>query len=150
MKKTLISFFLLTLSLISTNSFAKTYSQAFLSDYSVVWKGILISLLKYPLDKNNEESGEITTSLIKPGAAFTPLHRIPNSKEIYQLFIQVQKRKLNNKNIVLVNIEKKTLIKGNFISKEQNIKSDGIEENVILYRIAREIKIDKTLEQIFK
>ncbi len=133
----------------SPNSFAKTYSQTFLSDYNSVWKGLLISLSKYPLDKNDQESGEIVTSLIKPGVAFTPLNRIPNSKEAYQLFIQIQKKELNNKNTILVNVEKKAFIKGDFINKTQDLKSDGVEESIVLYRTTREIKIDKAIQKNF-
>lgn len=150
MKKTLTSLFLLTLLFTSTNSFAKAYSKAFLSSYDSVWKGVLISLSKYPLDKNDQESGEITTSVIKPGEAFTPFDRVPNSKELYQLFIQVQKRKFKGRNIVQVKIEKQSFLKGDFINKEKELVSDGIEESVILYRTAREVKIDRAVENMFK
>ncbi|MGH1468274.1 MAG: hypothetical protein ACRBBP_05255 [Bdellovibrionales bacterium] len=150
MKKTLTSLFLLTLLFTSTNSFAKAYSKAFLSDYDSVWKGVLISLSKYPLDKNDQEAGEITTSLIKPGEAYTPLNRTPSSKEVYQLFIQIQKRKYKGKNIIQVKIEKDSFLKGDFINREIKLVSDGIEENIILYRTAREVKIDKAVAKIFK
>lgn len=149
MKKTLTKLSLLLLLFTPHISYAKAYSKAFLNDYDSVWKGILISLSRYPLDKNDQESGEIVTSLIKPGAAFKAYNYTPKSKEHYQIFIQVQKINYKGRRVIQVKVEKKSFLKGDFIDAEKALVSDGIEEAVILYRTTREIKIDQTVAKLF-
>lgn len=149
MKKILTKFVFLSFFLTPTYSYAKTYSKALLSNYDAVWKGVLISLAKYPLDKNDQESGEITTSIIKPGDVFTPYNKTSNPKEMYQLFIQVQKRSFKGRGLIQVKVEKKSFLKGDFFNQKKNLTSDGVEENIVLYRTAREVNIDKTVDKLF-
>ncbi len=151
MNKTLTNSLLsLFIVLFSTHVHAKSYSKAFAASFDSVWKGVLISLAKYPLDRNNQEAGEITTSVIKTGKAFKPYGQKTNPKEFYQLFINVQKRTYKGRRLIQVKVEKKAFVKGDFIFKQKDLESDGIEENIILYRTAREVQIDKTIEKLFK
>lgn len=147
MKKTLTSFLLCFF--ITSPSSAEVYTRAFAAKRETVWKGILIALSKYPLDKNSQESGEITTSKIPDGEIFKPHNYKANLNLEYQLFINLEKRRYKGKKIIFVRIEKKSVEKGDFIKQAQEIKSDGIEEQVILYRVAREVKIDRHVEKIF-
>jgi thiol:disulfide interchange protein len=128
---------------------AKVYSKVFPNDYNRVWKGLLIALAKYPLDKNDQESGEIKTSILKPGQAFQSDLTEPKAREHYQISIEVLKTVYRGRRVIKVNIEKDAFSKGDFMNAEQSLKSDGIEEKVLLYRAAREFKIDKTIEQLF-
>lgn len=149
MKKILSSLFCLLILFTSIDSHAKAYSKAFLADFDSVWKGVLISLTKYPLDKNNQEAGEIVTSVIKTGRAFAPYNAEINPREFYQLFISVHKRLYKGRKITQVKIEKKAFLKGDFIFKEKELVSDGVEESIVLYRTAREVQIDKTVDKLF-
>lgn len=147
MKKTLTSFLLCLF--ISSPSSAEVYTRAFGAKKESVWKGVLIALSKYPLDKNSQESGEITTSKIPDGEIFRPHNHQVNHNLEYQLFINLENRRYKGRKITLVKIEKKSILKGDFIKKEKEVESDGVEEQVLLYRMAREIKIDRKVEKLF-
>ncbi len=151
MKKTLSKILILAATINpSADAHAKVYSKAFASDYDSVWKGILISLSKYPLDRNDQESGEIKTSVLSAGEVFKTYDQKINPKERYQIFINVEKRRLQGRDAVIVHVEKKPFIKGDFMRAEKEIKSDGIEERVLLYRTLREVKIDQKLSKLFE
>jgi len=129
---------------------AKPYVKAFRSKYDSVWKGALIALSKYPLEKNDKSSGEILTTTIENDQVFKPYNRTLRSNEHYKLIINLEKRKLKGQNIVIVKIEKKPTLKGDFMNDDRELESDGIEESVLLYRISREVSIDKAVEKIYK
>lgn len=150
MKKTLTKVFLLSILFISSQASAKTYSKAFAGDFDTVWKGLLISLSKYPLNKNDQESGEIVTSKVKAGEIYKAYNEEPNFKEHYQLFINVEKITIQGRKAIKVKIEKKAYIKGDFINKERALESSGIEESVLLYRTFREVKIDRKVAKLYK
>ena len=128
---------------------AKTYSTAFNTSYKRVWKSTLISLSKYPLDKNDKASGELITSTIHSDEVFKPYSQKVRSNQQYKLFINVERRKINGRKAIVVKVEKKPLLKGDFLNDDKQLVSSGVEESVLLYRIAREVKIDRIVEKIF-
>jgi hypothetical protein len=155
MKKTLTSTSLSCLLALGTffigsEAQAKPYTKAFRAKYDSVWKATLIALSKYPLEKNDKTSGEISTTLIEGDQVFKPYNRTIKSNEHYKLEIILEKRVLRGQKIVVLRIEKKPMIKGDFMNVDREIDSDGIEENVLLYRISREVSIDRAVEKLFK
>ena len=155
MKKTLTKYFLLLVlicgaALNSSVSFAKTYMKVFPTKYDRVWKSALIAMTKYPLEKNDKDSGELVTSTIAARQIFKPYNYRSRSKEEYSLNISLEKRKYQGRKVVLVKIDKRSVVKGDFINKDRELESDGLEEEVLLYRIAREIKIDRAVEKLYK
>lgn len=135
---------------ISPEAQAKPYVKVFRAKYSSVWKGTLIALSKYPLEKNDKPSGEISTTMIESDQVYKPYNRTLKNNEQYKLHISLEKRKLKGQKVVVVKIEKKPMLKGDFMTADREIESDGIEESVLLYRIAREISIDRSVEKLFK
>lgn len=150
MKKTLTSLFLSCVFTTPILSHAEVYTRAFAAKKKDVWKATLITLSKYPLDKNNQESGEIVTSKIGD----SEIYKVPNSKQKhhqeYKIFINLESRRYKGRKITLVKLEKKIIRKGDFILADKEVESDSIEEQVLLYRISREIKIDRSVSKLFK
>jgi|GEM_PF-2245964 len=131
-------------------AFAKPYAKVFPVSYDKVWKSTLIAVTKYPLEKNDKTSGEIATSSIESGEVFKVYQQKPKNNEFYTLQISLEKRTLKGQNVTLVTVEKKPLVKGDFMRKDRSLESDGLEENVLLYRIKREISIDRLVGKLFK
>ena len=150
-KLTAFSVFILFGALITgPSAFAKSYAKAFQVSYDKVWKSTLIAVTKYPLEKNDKASGEISTSSLESGEVFQNYQQAPKINEFYTLHISLEKRMLKGKGVTLVTIEKKPLIKGDFMRKDRSLESDGVEESVLLYRIKREISIDRVIGKLFK
>jgi len=137
-------------SLFCSTALSKPAVRAFRADYDSVWKSTLIALAKYPLDKNDKSSGEISTTVIDAEQVFKPYKKKARSNERYKLEISLEKRKVRGQKITVVKVHKRPLIKGDFMNRDIELKSDGIEESVLLYRIARELVIDKAVERAFK
>lgn len=136
--------------LFSPSLWAKSYSSYFKEDYDLVWKSLLIALSSYPLEVNEQETGRIKTALIEGGRIWEPYGKVLRDREQYQIFVQAHKIRHQGRNLIKVSLEKKIIYKGDFITEDKTLESDGIEEAVLLYRIKREAKIDALIEKIFK
>jgi len=132
------------------SAFAKVYTKVLPVSYDKVWKGTLIAMTKYPLEKNDKTSGEIKTSSIESGEIFQTYKANPKPNEFYTLEISLEKRTLKGQKVTLVTVEKKPVIKGDFMKQDRIVESNGIEENVLLYRIKREVSIDRVVGKLFR
>ena len=126
--------------------------QVFNASYDEVWRGLQKALAKYPIQLNNIDLGRIETDFIKVNQVWqSPAQepeRYPNAR--YQLSVRVVKGKTKNKDSIRVSILKNKTIEPDFFSSQKVLPSDGLEENALLYRLEREIKIERSLKRAFE
>lgn len=142
-----------------TETFAPRTQTYFLS-YDVVWRATQIALQNYPMRVNNIDAGIIETEPIKPFAdgGRSPLFWVAPYKanepvgagKSYFLRVHVTKGTAGPNPAVRVNITKKLTNARDFFSDPTPLPSDGLEEQSILYRIARELQIEMALERVQK
>ena len=89
----------------------------------------------------NIEDAKIETQAIGLNEIWKPAHKktIPSSSKKYKLLVSLIEGRINNKESVKVVIRKKISYQKNFFSEERKLLSDGVEEEILLYRIEREL-----------
>ncbi|MCY4321783.1 MAG: hypothetical protein OXC37_05215 [Bdellovibrionaceae bacterium] len=111
-----------------------------------VWK-ILVEIFKtYPLKTIDEQLGYIETEVIKSGNIWKPPHQKQKDFSGYSYILKIN---LNyTKPISSVTIRKKANIQKGFLSKKQEIASDGLEEASLIYKINRELEVQSILNKL--
>lgn len=127
-------------------------SGVFNASFSIVWQSALLALEKYPLKNLDRESGEMETEIIRGYQVWQPPPgSIPTTRNrhyvIKLLFI---KGSFKEKTATKVQILKEEFINKDFIQESVPIQSNGIEEEIILYRINRIIKLVQLKKDFFE
>ena len=118
-------------------------TRVFKAPKGMVWE-ILIKVLKpYPLKKINEEEGVIETELVRTGDIWKPVRNNKSSLP-YTLSIHLYRQGSYSKVVILKQLRKQR----DFFSKTTFVPSDLLEEEELLYRIAREIRIQKMIKKL--
>ncbi len=124
--------------------------RVFSYSYDSVWRSTL-SVLKYSITDQNQETGHIETDYIKPadGGWTRPDGTSNISAGIrYKIAISlVRVRTENGKIGVKVTIDKKLERIKDFFSDPEPLDSDHLEEKAILYRLERELVIEEALKR---
>lgn len=126
-------------------------SRLFYADYNTVWKAMVLALEKYPIAAENKEKGFIKTAEIKGESLWQlpfQIKTLPRLK--YTLHIQFIKGMRKKQAIVQVSVLKQITSQKGFIHNPERIPSTGLEEKNILYRIFREININRSIERYNK
>ena len=126
-------------------------SRLFHADYNSTWRAIMLALEKYPIEEEDKEKGYLKTSIIKGENIWhLPFHSkiLPRLK--YTIHIQLIKGARKDKPIVQVSILKQITSQKGFIDSPQRVPSDGLEEKTILYRILREMNIDRAITKYIR
>lgn len=130
---------------------ASPISRAYLSSYDEVWRAAQKVLIKYPIMVNNIEVGVLETEAVRPGqfwqAPFSVKREYPNAK--YNIKMSVQKGKLRGQESVKVTVAKNLSLQRDFFSDSAPLTSDGMEEKSILYRIERELALERAIKKAF-
>ena len=129
-----------------------THQAIFLAPYDVVWQSILLTMKHYPLTTEDVENGEIETSTISGYSAWKPPKGMiyEPSKRKYRIKIFLERGEIGSKQAIKVHVIKDEIMDKNFIERSIPITSSGIEEEVILYRINREILLEKQKNKMKK
>ncbi len=124
--------------------------EVFYAEPDAVDRAISQVMVKYPQKIANLEAGVLETDYIKGDARFQPPHKTVTfgSGYRYRIFIRTVKGKTNGKPAIKVQVLKKVEQQRDFFADPEDLKSDLLEEKAILYRIGREIKIDKALNRL--
>lgn len=129
----------------------KVYSGSF----DDVWRATQLALqspTSYPLRLNNSETGVIETEFIKGSLIW----QAPNSESspgggyAYKIVARVIKGSLSGKTAYKVTLQKTIQVQRDFFSEPETLPSDGLEEKVILYRIERELQLDRAIKRFSK
>lgn len=125
-------------------------ARVFQYSYDSVWRSTL-SVLKYSITDQNQETGHIETDYIKPadGGWTRPDGSSNVSAGIrYKIAISlVRVRTENGKTGVKVTVDKKLERIKDFFSDPESLDSDHLEEKAILYRLERELVIEEALKK---
>lgn len=125
--------------------------QIYFASFDQVWRATQLALQKYPIRVNNMDLGVLETDNIKGYKVWMPPHRKSASGGLsYKLNVRVVKGVVDGRSSVRVTVMKDTEMKKDFFASSKKLPSDGLEERSILYRIKRELLIDKALQKAQK
>lgn len=116
--------------------------------YDSVWRATQLAL-KYPIAVNNMDNGIIETDNIRAidGFQSPTSEKDPSSGISYKITLTLSKGRYDGRDAVRVNIRKKTERRRDFFAEAEDIESDGLEEQVIFYRIERELIVEDALKK---
>jgi hypothetical protein len=128
----------------------KAYSRVFLTDFSTAWTAGLEAASAGRSDtirNNNRETGIIDTNWIDSSEPRQFLDVFSDSdfflRSRYRMEIQIREGRKNDQQAVMVRVLKQQQQESTFLGGFQEQESDGVEENVYLYRIGRLIAIQQ-------
>ena len=116
--------------------------------FDKVWRAAQLALAKYPIKVNNMDSGTLETDYIRFEKLWRPPYQKtePPSGERQMLSIRMIRGAYEDRNeAVKVIVTKIIELAPDFTTVPKRKISDGIEERLILYRISRELAIEKAL-----
>jgi hypothetical protein len=123
------------------------YSRVFYANYEDVEVALRQSMNRYPQKVDNTEAGIFETDFIKGEARFKPPHKIVNYPPgyRYRLLVRLVRGRTDERPAIKVQITKKVEVVRDFFSDADSLKTDGLEEQVILYRIGRELQLARAV-----
>lgn len=126
--------------------------QVYYANFEEVWRAVNLVLQPYPLRVSNMDQGVLETDEIKGNRVFSPVYKGGEASggESYRITIRVIKGQLGSRAATKVTVVKDAQIKLDFFSDPRNIPTDGLEEKALLYRIGREIQIERALAKAQK
>ena len=152
MIRILTVFFLISFTLgCSSPPKVKKISQekVFAVPFDQVWRAAQIALTHYPIRVNDMDKGILKTDKIHSYKGWKPPHK-PRRKSgglSYAIQLRIVKGRYQKKEVTKVVVSKKYNLKKSFFSEEKNEYGDGLEEKTILYRIQRELQIERAIEK---
>ena len=123
--------------------------KVFVHNFDSVWRAAQLAI-KYPIATNNMDTGVLETDWIRGPDGFIPPGTFaqPLSAGVkYKITVTMSKGKLDNRESVRVSILKTIQKHRDFFSDADSLKSDGLEEKALLYRIEREVLIEESLKK---
>lgn len=129
--------------------------KIFYGTFDDIWRATQLALqapTSYPLRVNNMDTGVIETELVKGSMVWTAPNatQTPGGGYSYRLFVRVVKGNLSGRQAYKVMVQKQAQMQRDFFADPESLGSDGLEEKVILYRIEREMQIDRALKRLNK
>lgn len=125
----------------------------FSAPYNIVWQAVLLSMKNYPFRAQNREGGQIETKLIKGYNIWQPpkgaIRNLRNREYLIKIFLERGFGDLKEE-AIRVRVLKEEYINKDFVQQAIPIPTNGLEEEIILYRISREIFLQKEKERFFK
>lgn len=119
----------------------------FYANYEDVEMALKQSMTRYPQKIDNTEAGIFETDYIKGELRFHPPHKVVNYSPgyRYRILVRLVRGRTEDRPAIKVQITKKVEILRDFFSDADSLKSDGLEEQVILYRIGRELQLARAV-----
>jgi hypothetical protein len=128
---------------------AEPQEKIFKESFDDIWRAVQLAMANYPIKVNNQDAGFIETESIRADNAWvSPGHK----KQVaggfrYRLIVRVVRGRTERQSAAgKVTILKQGEIQRDFFSPYEKLPSDGLEELAIMYRIERELSIDKALK----
>lgn len=125
--------------------------QVYRAPFDAVWLATQKSLAIYPMRVNNMDLKVLETDVITAEKYWSPPH-LPKlrSGDSYKIIVRVIEGDLDGRPAQKVSVSKLIHRKKDFFTKKQHLPSTGLEEKALLYRIQRELIIEKALEKAQK
>ncbi len=126
--------------------------KVMVGSYDEVWRAIQKSFSGYPIQVNNLDQGILETDVIKGAQVWAPPYeKSPRPANYhYVLNVRVVKGRSKGKESAQVMVVKHISLQRDFFSLDEEIPSDGLEEESLLYRIDRELQIERSLRKAFE
>jgi hypothetical protein len=123
------------------------YSRVFYANYEDVEIALKQSMIRYPQKVDNTEAGIFETDYIKGEARFRGPHESgafsPGYR--YRILVRLVRGRSEDKPAIKVQVTKRPEVLRDFFSEPVSQRSDGLEEQVILYRIGRELQLARAI-----
>jgi hypothetical protein len=134
------------------NTIKGPVSRVVRGNYDEVWRAVQKSLAGYPIQVNNIDQGLIETDAVKVGQLWLPpFEKSPKAPNVkYSLQVRVIKGQSQNQESAQVSVRKRLSLQRDFFSNEEDVGSDGLEEKALLYRIEREMQIERSIKKAFE
>ncbi len=127
-------------------------SKVFRSDYNQTWQAVLQIMQKYDLALQNQEAGVIKTRWIDNTLQLNFADSFGSSDSVkaakFKIIINIVKGFRSSREVSKVTVFKRQMVEQDFLQGWKVIRSDGILEKAVLYRIGRVISIDNKLKKI--
>ncbi|MFT6068229.1 MAG: hypothetical protein ACJAT2_002943 [Bacteriovoracaceae bacterium] len=127
-------------------------TKVFKSDYAQTWQAVLQVMKTYDLEVTNQESGVIKTRWIDNTLQLNFADSFGSSDAVkaakFKLIINVVKGFRGTREVSKVTVFRRQMVEQDFLQGWKIIRSDGIMEKSIIYRVERELKIDNRLKAI--
>ena len=122
-------------------------TQIFIGTYDDVWRAAQKALTKYPIRINNSDTGILQTDHVRGAKAYLPPYsnNTHSSGYRHQITLRLARGSVKGQPAVKVSITKSPEMQRDFFSSATPLTSDGVEERVLMYRIQRELDLDRVL-----
>ncbi len=127
-------------------------NKIFLADYNQSWQAVVQIMNKYDIELQNQESGVIKTRWIDNTLALNFADSFGGNDSVkaarFKLIINVIKGFRSGREVSKITVFKRQMVETDFLQGWKVIRTDGIMEKTVLYRIERLILIDNKLKEI--
>lgn len=120
-------------------------SSVFYAPKEKIWEAAIKVLKIYPLKTINEDRAYIETEELKAHLFWKGPYQRRKDFAGYSSVILLRMNHQGSGTKVF--IEKKVYKQKGFVSRKELVPSDGVEERVLLYRIARELSVEAALSK---
>ncbi|HRK08279.1 MAG TPA: hypothetical protein PLZ57_10955 [Pseudobdellovibrionaceae bacterium] len=125
----------------------RPYSRLFNASYEEVEIALKQAMLRYSHKVDNTEAGIFETDFVRGDARFIAPHKTekypPGYR--YRLIVRLVRGRKGSKETIKVQITKRPEIQRDFFTTPQETTTDGFEEQMILYRIYRELILNRAV-----
>ncbi len=130
---------------------APPFEKVFKESFETVWKAVQITMSKYPMKLSDMDSGVYETQPIRGDKAWVSPNSppVPPGGQRHKISIKILRgRDSLGLDATQVTILKQAELQRDFFSDYEKQGSDGLEEKSLMYRIEREIQIERSLRRI--
>ena len=131
---------------------AEIPSQVYQGDLTQTWQAVLQIMRRYDLAIQNQQSGVIRTRWIDNTLEYNFSESFGANDGVkaarFKLILNVVKGFRGAREVTQVTVYKRQMVERDFMQGWQVVRSDGIQEKAILYRIERLLAIDNRLKEI--
>lgn len=128
---------------------ARPRQKVFSENYDDVWRAAQLAMSKYPIRTNDIDAGVLESDFIRGEQAWTPPHQkkpvLGGTK--YKVVVNVLRGKMDSRQANKVTVIKYGEHQKDFFSEPERLPTDGLEELSIIYRIERELAIQKLVRK---
>jgi len=127
-------------------------SQVYRADYNKVWQEVMKITNKYDREVYNQEAGVIKTRWMDNTLELNFADSFGSNDAVksaqFKLILNVVKGYRGNKEVCKVTVFRRQRVEQDFLQGWKIIRSDGILERAILYRLERSLAIEAKLQEI--
>ena len=127
-------------------------TQVYRADYNKVWQEVMKITNKYPREVYNQEAGVVKTRWIDNTLELNFSDSFGSNDSVksaeFKLILNVVKGYRGSKEVSKGTVFKRQRVEQDFLQGWKIIRSDGILEKAILYRLERALAIEAKLQEI--